>query len=338
MVGDFNINSLDYSANAKVKNFIDLMFSNGLLSVINRPTRITKRSTSCIDHIYINSFINTNLFSGIIETDISDHFPVFLIDNDTNTTNFPDTITKWIRVVNDKTKNKFKLKLSEMDWSLVTNTSNADAAYEVFLKQFLKIYDYCFPLKNIEVKRKSILSPWITRGIIKSSKRKQKLYLKFLRSKTYKNEKRYKNYKNTFERIKQRSKKNHFASLLLKHQNDAKKVWQTMKEAIGKTKIKVNNFPRKIKIDNQEIYEPAVIADSFNTYFTNIGSNLAAKIPHSEKHFTEYLDQAEVEITEKELTFEEFESAFKTLKIVLAPTLQIISYLTYPKYNSTYRL
>ena len=126
---------IDYSANAKVKKFIDLMFSNGLLSVINRPTRITKRSTSCIDHIYINSFINTNLFSGIIETDISDHFPVFLVDNDTNTTNFPDTITKWIRVVNDKTKNKFKLKLSEMDWSLVTNTSNADAAYEVFLKQ-----------------------------------------------------------------------------------------------------------------------------------------------------------------------------------------------------------
>ena len=62
MVGDFNMNSLDYSANAKVKHFIDLMFSNGLLSVINRPTRTTKRSASCIDHIYINSFINTNFF------------------------------------------------------------------------------------------------------------------------------------------------------------------------------------------------------------------------------------------------------------------------------------
>ena len=35
-----------------------------------------------------------------------------------------------------------------------------------------------------------------------------------------------------------------------------------MKEAIGKTKIKVNNFPRKIKIDNQEIYEPAAGADT----------------------------------------------------------------------------
>ena len=76
----------------------------------------------------------------------------------------------------------------------------------------------------------------------------------------------------------------------------------------------MDNFPRKIKIDNQEIYDPAIIANSFNTYFTNIGSNLATKIPHSEKHFTEYLYQAEVE-TEKELTIEEFESAFKTLKM-----------------------
>ena len=31
--------------------------------------------------IYTNSYINTDVFSGIIETDISDHFPVFLIDN-----------------------------------------------------------------------------------------------------------------------------------------------------------------------------------------------------------------------------------------------------------------
>ena len=69
-----------------------------------------------------------------------------------------------------------------------------------------------------------------------------------------------------------------------------------------------------MKIENEEIYVPAIIADSFNTYFTNIGSNLAAKIPHSEKHFTEYLNQSEVVMTEKELTSEEFESAFKTLK------------------------
>ena len=77
-----------------------------------------------------------------------------------------------------------------MDWNLVTSTNNADAAYEVFLKQFIKLYDDCFPLKTIDIKKKSILSPWITKGIMKSSKRKQKLYLKFLKQKTYKNENR----------------------------------------------------------------------------------------------------------------------------------------------------
>ena len=92
-----------------------------------------------------------------------------------------------------------------------------------------------------------------------------------MKQKTYKNEKRYKNYKNIFERIKQRSKKNYFANLLTKHQNNAKKLWQTIKEAIGKTKIKANNFRRKMKIENEEIYDPAIIADSFNTYFTTIG-------------------------------------------------------------------
>ena len=36
----------------------------------------------------------------------------------------------------------------------------------------------------MEIKRKYILSPWITCGLIRSSKRKQKLYVKFLKSKT----------------------------------------------------------------------------------------------------------------------------------------------------------
>ena len=33
-LGDFNINSLDYTTNDKVRKFIDLMFSKGMLSVI----------------------------------------------------------------------------------------------------------------------------------------------------------------------------------------------------------------------------------------------------------------------------------------------------------------
>ena len=63
MVGNFNLNSLDYSTNTKVKNFIDLMFSNGLISVVNRPTRVTKHNASCIDHRCLPPPPPPNLFS-----------------------------------------------------------------------------------------------------------------------------------------------------------------------------------------------------------------------------------------------------------------------------------
>ena len=49
-------------------------------------------------------------------------------------------------------------------------------------------------------------SPWITNGIKKPSKMKQRLYQEFLKKRTEKNESEYKNYKNLFESVKKSSK------------------------------------------------------------------------------------------------------------------------------------
>ena len=62
------------------------------------------------------------LLSGIIKSDISDHFPVFIVDQNLKTTNYPDSIKKQIRVFNDKTINCFNKELAETDWSI--NYSN----------------------------------------------------------------------------------------------------------------------------------------------------------------------------------------------------------------------
>ena len=201
-----------------------------------------------------------------------------------------------------------------MDWSMVTSTDDPNTAYNIFLKQFLLIYNTCFPKKRVEIKRKSLLSPWITSGLIKSSKKKEKLYVKFLKHRTYANEKHYKTYKNMFETIKTKSKKNHYSSLLFQHQGNARKTWETMKELIGKTKIRNNNFPRRILINKQEIYDQSVIANEFNNFFVNVGSNLAAKIPSSEKHFSEYMNQTKEIIPINDLTIKEYKNAFDSLK------------------------
>ena len=58
-----------------------------------------------------------------------------------------------------------------------------------------------------------------------------------------------------------------------------------MKEVVGKTKSFDDSFPRKIVTNDKEIFHKENIANEFNNYFINVGSNLAAKIPNSEKTF-----------------------------------------------------
>ena len=52
--------------------------------------------------------------------------------------------------------------------------------------------------KKIKLKNKDLQSPWITKEIRRSSKHKQRLYEKFLKSRNEKNELEYKNYKHIF--------------------------------------------------------------------------------------------------------------------------------------------
>ena len=49
-------------------------------------------------------------------------------------------------------------------------------------------------------------SHWITKGIAKLSKKKQRLYEKSLKNRTSKYEEKYKTYKNLFETIKRRTR------------------------------------------------------------------------------------------------------------------------------------
>ena len=48
IVGDLNINSLDYESNEPVKNLFNLVFQNGFLPLIQRATRVTTTTETAI--------------------------------------------------------------------------------------------------------------------------------------------------------------------------------------------------------------------------------------------------------------------------------------------------
>ena len=80
-----------------------------------------------------------------------------------------------------------------------------DEIYETFLKTLTDIYDANFAIREYILKDKDIKSPWISIGLKKSSKTKQRLYIKFLKTKTLEDESKYKNYKSLFEKIRKKS-------------------------------------------------------------------------------------------------------------------------------------
>ena len=90
------------------------------------------------------------------------------------------------RDISESNVNKFKELMNTVDCNLITQALNPNASYCVFIEKFIKIHDQAFPLQKIKIKGKSLVSPWITKGIRKSSRKKQRLYEKFLKHKTIK--------------------------------------------------------------------------------------------------------------------------------------------------------
>ena len=128
----------------------------------------------------------------------------------------------------------------------------------------------------------------MTKGLVKSSKKKQRLYEKFLKNRNPETELNYKQYKTLFKSLKNKSKKNYYSDLIDSHKH-VKNTWNILKEIIGNKRVTNSPLPNFIILKNREILNKKEIAETFNSYFVNIRPNLAASIPESKTSFQNYI-------------------------------------------------
>ena len=119
---------------------------------------------------------------------------------------------------------------------------------------------------------------------------------------------------------------NHFSILILKYQNNIKKTWNVIKDAIGKTKSTQSSFPKKIIHKTKTIADVHLIAKHFNSYFTEIGPNLAYKIEKSSMNFEGYIKKCSSIQSEHPLSVNELKDAFFSLDINKSPDFDGISF------------
>ena len=153
IAGDFNINLLDHDNNEKVQTYLNLIDQSGLILTINKPTRVTRKTATIIDHILTNSFIDTNFQTMIFKAHISDHFPISFLFQSTmpkleNTVTY---ITK--RITKQDAIEKFNQDLYKTSWDISFLNKNPNEAYNMLLQKVKVLYDQYFPKQYIKIKR-----------------------------------------------------------------------------------------------------------------------------------------------------------------------------------------
>jgi hypothetical protein len=146
-----------------------------------------------------------------------------------------------------------------------------------------------FSSKKLKASKYTFKKPWMTRALLKSIRRKNKLYQKFLRNSSSVNENLYKIYKNKLNHSLHIAKRLYYERKLEYVKSNTKNTWKILNEVINKNKT-TRKLPHEFKMNNHIISNPKPIADRFCDYFTNVGPNLAKTIPKASITFQSYLD------------------------------------------------
>ena len=111
-----------------------------MIPIINKPTRVTKKTSTATDHIITNCFVDTNFKTAIFKSDISDHFLICVFLSPMTDENKNEVTYIYRRNINSKTTEKFNQKFYEIDWNEVKSSKYPSESYEIFLTKFLTKY------------------------------------------------------------------------------------------------------------------------------------------------------------------------------------------------------
>ena len=214
IMGDFNIDLLNYDTSTETSDFLDEMYTSSFLPLITHPTRFGKTSQTLIDNIF-TTLINNETKAGNITTVISDHFCQFASLPILENTTFKNV--RYERNFRNFNKNVFSDEMKNTNWEdfLEGNKKNADLSMNKFLEKVNNLIDKHLPIKKLS--KQEILQkdkPWMTKGLTTSIKNKNIIHGKMLRAKdpTRKQElkEKYKTYKKRLTKLTRNSKANHF--------------------------------------------------------------------------------------------------------------------------------
>ena len=182
---DSNINLMKLNESKMAADFLESAMQNGFIQTVKKVTRICNEKTSLIDEIFTNAK-NPQILSGVIISDISDHFITFIKPAINLKSNLTATISK--RNMSGQQVLNFKDAIRNLRWQNVTSCNNVIESDQIFWNDFETLYDLHFPLIHSKFNRNIHgLNKFMTRGLLISRVRKNLLLKNCAKNQTLEN-------------------------------------------------------------------------------------------------------------------------------------------------------
>lgn len=255
--GDINIDIIPNTSDNRSHEYLNLLASHGLLPA---HTFVTHGHT-CLDHMFLKTKLEASCY--VVESSITDHEAVALNINLNAQLNI---ISKPNSYINFETLDS---SMQIIDFQSVLNSTDANEATDNFISLLIAAIKKNSKCRKIS-RRKRVIKPWITSGLLRCMRNRDNLYKKLKKDIT--NEvlrATYKRYRNFCNSQLKKAKRNYDKQEIVGAKGNNKKLWEVIKNITGQRRA-VDYSSNLLSAEN-----PNASINTVNNFFVNVGKNLA---------------------------------------------------------------
>ena len=297
MIGDFNVDYLDHLQRQKLN---DILEPYNMRQLIQAPTRVTNKSSTLIDHIWVSE----NCYIGEAKTTngISDHHGTYV------ELKAPlESTDKKLKLRNYKNYDKSKLERSYREafqsskFLTLIEQENIEEAMKLWINTVASLCDQHAPEKEMNIRSKTEDVPWYDEEIELLQMEKNRS-LGYQRSKgNSKSKTILTSITNKLKNLKRKRKSQYFQEKINEQSGNSKRLWGILRE-VSRTEAPVDETLPDVP-DLQT-------ANRFNNYFATIGKTIQDQLGVSFK----YTDNANSGFSFQEITPEIVKKLIDKLK------------------------
>ena len=168
-----------------------------------------------------------------------------------------------VRIFSEKNMSLFKSQLQHTYWTCIYDCDDVNYSYDILLGIISEAFEHCFPLTKLSRKHTKD-KPWVTSALKKSSRVKNSLYKKWLKTKSKISEDRYKKIQESLQDYNKTVREDELS--YYKELFDCRKLWVNLNKVCSFKKCNTSKSIRKLVINNKEVTEPHDISNGLNDF------------------------------------------------------------------------